>query len=248
MVRRFRTSVVFPALLALSACDSEPPAAATECVVFLHGLARTAQSMDKIEAAFAEQDYLTANIDYPSREFPIEVLAPEAVGRGLSDCRAGGATRIHFVTHSLGGILVRYYLDGNVIEELGRVVMLAPPNQGSEVVDDYRNAPGYDQLNGPAGSQLGTGEDSIPAKLGPVEFPLGVIAGTRSINLILSQSLPNPDDGKVSVSSTQVEGMTDFLVVDVSHPFIMRSDEVIEQTQHFLRHGAFDHQRAETQD
>ena len=119
--------------------------------------------------------------------------------------------------------------------------MLAPPNQGSEVVDDFGAMPGFGLVNGPAGFQLGTGDDSLPRSLGPVNFEVGIIAGSATFNPILSQSLPNPDDGKVSVESTRVKGMKDFIVVPHSHTFIMRAEVVVEQTIHFLREGSFDH-------
>ncbi len=212
-------------------------APAQECVVLLHGLARTANSMTRIEARFAEEGYAVANIDYPSRKLPVEELAPLAVEEGLSEC--GERTAIHFITHSLGGILVRYYLETGQIPDLGRVVMLAPPNQGSEVVDTYRNVPGFKALNGPAGMQLGTDDKSVPLSLGPVDFELGVIAGEDTFNPILSQSLPNPDDGKVSVERTRVDGMRDFVVVPFSHPFIMRADPVIDLALSFIKTGSF---------
>lgn len=193
--------------------------------------------MQKIATAFEQKGYRVANIDYPSREHPIEELAPMAIKDGLAGCSE--ASTVHFVAHSLGGILVRYYLENESIPELGRVVMIAPPNQGSEVVDDYRNVPGFAGFNGPAGLQLGTDDDGIVSELGPVNFELGVIAGTASVNLILSQSLPNPDDGKVSVESTKVEGMSDFVQVRRSHPFIMRADEVIDYAIRFVQQGAF---------
>ncbi|MEM9209424.1 MAG: alpha/beta hydrolase, partial [Pseudomonadota bacterium] len=117
--------------------------------------------------------------------------------------------------------------------------MLAPPNQGSEVVDDFRNVPGFKAINGPAGMQLGTDTDGVIAALGPVEFSLGVIAGTRTFNPILSQSLPNPDDGKVSVESTKVEGMTDFVTVEHSHPFIMQAPAAINYAIAFIKDGSF---------
>jgi pimeloyl-ACP methyl ester carboxylesterase len=148
---------------------------------------------------------------------------------------------IHFVTHSMGGILVRYYLARHTVPELGRVVMLAPPNQGSEVVDRFSKMPGYETVNGPAGYQLGTAPDSVPNSLGPVTYPVGVIAGTESVNLLLSSALPDPDDGKVSVERTRVEGMADFITVEASHPFIMRDDEAIRQALFFLQVGHFAH-------
>ncbi len=209
----------------------------SDCVVLLHGLARTASSMDKMTDAFSREGYRTVNRGYPSCAHPIEQLADSAVESGISDCPETG--QIHFVTHSLGGILVRFYFADNHHPRLGRVVMLAPPNQGSEVVDQLKSLPGFKLLNGPAGLQLGTDEKSIPRQLGPIAFELGVIAGSRTINVILSQFLTNPDDGKVSVESTRVEGMADFLVMPVSHPFIMRSDDVIHQTLTFIRTGQF---------
>lgn len=196
----------------LMACHN----AQADCVILLHGLARTAAAMAKLDERFTEEGYTVVNAGYPSREYTIEELAPMAVEAGVEACPAGEA--IHFVTHSLGGILVRQYLVDNELPGLGRVVMLAPPNQGSEVVDKMRDVPGFRLLNGPAGLQLGTGEDDIPRNLPAVDFPLGVIAGTRTFNLMLSQFVPNPDDGKVSVESTKVEGMTDFVTVLTEHP------------------------------
>lgn len=216
---------------------------ASECVVLLHGMARTAASMEPMYEALVEEGFDAVNIDYPSREHPIEELAPLAVGEGLMVCRAmPGNETIHFVTHSLGGILVRYYLAENSIPELGRVVMLAPPNQGSAAVDELRDVPGFDWINGPAGIQLGKGEGSIPLALGPADFSLGIIAGTRTIDPVTSAVLDDPDDGRVSVADTKLEGMDDFIVVARSHAFIMRMQDTIELTIRFLRTGKFSEQ------
>lgn len=214
-------------------------AQSAECVVLLHGLARTADSMKKLEKALTAEGYAVANVDYPSRGHPVEELANLAVEQGLGECEKRETSKINFVTHSLGGILVRVYLKDHKRDDIGRVVMLGPPNQGSEVVDNLKNAPGFELLNGPAGMQLGTRETDIPRTLGPVDFELGVIAGTQSINLILSSFLPNPDDGKVSVESTKVDGMEDFVVLPTTHPFMMKNDAVIDQTVYFLKHGKF---------
>lgn len=212
---------------------------ANACVVLLHGLARTAASMNKMADALQGQGYRVVNIDYPSREKPVEELATGAVQEGVDRCRETGPVHIHFVTHSLGGILVRVYLRDRKIEGLGRVVMLAPPNQGSRVVDEFSEIPGFDLLNGPAGSQLGTGADSVPQRLGPANFEVGVIAGDRSLNPILSTAFDEANDGKVAVEDTRLEGMKDFLVVHHSHTFIMQSDEVIGQVIAFLENGNF---------
>jgi triacylglycerol lipase len=208
--------------------------------VLLHGLARSSASLSTMEQALQDEGYLTANIDYPSRDFEIAELAVIAVEEGLAACRAGdNVEKIHFVTHSLGGILVRQYLDSGAIDELGRVVMLGPPNQGSAAADDLEGVPGFDWINGPAGGQLGKGENSVPLALGPADFELGIIAGNRTIDPITSAVLDDPDDGRVSVADTRLEGMDDFIVVEHSHAFMMRMQRPIELTILFLKTGRF---------
>jgi len=224
------------AILLMIFCES---ALSKDCVILLHGLVRSASSMAALEERLVTEGYLVRNIDYPSRDHPVEVLAEEAVGRGIDECQQQSSMKINFVTHSLGGILVRVYLKDHRHANIHRVVMLGPPNQGSEAVDKLKNIPGFELLNGPAGMQLGTKLSDMPRSLGPVDFELGVIAGTQSINLILSTFLPNPDDGKVSVESTKVDGMKDFVALPVTHPLMMKNETVIEQTVHFLRYGSF---------
>lgn len=210
-----------------------------EDVILLHGLCRTSRSMTKIAGALADAGYTVHNINYPSRSAPIEKLADDAIGRAVADCENDGATRIHFVTHSLGGILVRSYLARHSIPKLGRVVMLAPPNQGSEVVDKLGGWSLFQFINGVAGNELGTDKNSEPNKIGRVNFPVGIIAGDRSINWINSLLIPGRDDGKVSVERTKLEGMTGHVVVHTTHPLIMRNRLVIWQTIHFLKTGHF---------
>ena len=211
------------------------------CVVLLHGMARTSRSMHDMAEAAAARGYLVVNTDYPSREQPIEELAPLAVGGALERCRRGGARQVHFITHSLGGILVRYYLRHYPLPMLGRVVMLSPPNGGSEAADGLADWAPYRWLNGPAGQQLVTGPGGLPERLGPVDFPLGVITGNRHafFDNWLVEMFPGPNDGKVSVERAKVAGMHDFLVVPYAHPYIMDAPEVIEQALYFLRHGRF---------
>lgn len=238
---------LFAALLvgAMQACVSTPRSAFLagstddECVVLIHGLNRSWRAMEPMAESLRDAGWSVVNVDYPSQAGPVEVIAPMAVDTGLEQCRAAGAQQVHFVTHSIGGILVRYSQHTAPIPNLGRVVMLAPPNQGSEVIDIARDWPTTELFAGEAGMQMGTDPDSIPKQLGPVDFELGVIAGTGSINFVMSAMLPEPNDGKVSVASTRVDGMNDFLIVDIDHHYITESETVIQNTASFLRTGAF---------
>ena len=210
-----------------------------ECVVLLHGLGRSARAMGRLEKALSS-DYSVINLDYPSRELAIEQLAKITISEALEQCQEG--TKVHFVTHSLGGILVRQYLQNHKIENLGRTVMLGPPNKGSELADFLANNILFEFYNGPTGKQLGTGKDSVPIKLGQVGFELGVVAGNRSFNPVLTKLTDGEHDGIVSVDSSKVEGMTDHIVMPVTHTFMMMDSKVIQQVQFFLKHGKFDHQ------
>lgn len=212
---------------------------AGEHVILLHGLARTERSMDRLARHLSKQGFITHSVGYPSRKKTVETLARETLPAAIAACRQQGARTIHFVTHSMGGILVRYYLAHHDIPELGRVVMISPPNGGSEVVDKLRENIFFKWLNGPAGQQMGTDETSLPNRLGPVNFVLGVITGDRSVNLFLSWLIPGPDDGKVAVDRARVDGMADFVVVHATHPFIMKNKQVMAQACFFLTHGRF---------
>lgn len=208
------------------------------CVILLHGLARTVSSMDAMEDVLSDSGYHVVNLGYPSRNFDIETLSEKAIVPAIERCKDG--EDINFVTHSLGGILVRQYLTSREIKHLNYVVMLGPPNKGSEVVDKLHAVPGFKFLNGDAGMQLGTGELSIPNSLGPANFNVGIIAGNKSINWILSALIPGSDDGKVSIESTKLEGMNDHVVMSVSHPFLMKNKRVISQVLYYLKNGKFE--------
>ena len=208
-------------------------------VVLLHGLARSHRTMDAMQKALLKRGRKTCNVDYPSTEHPVEKLAMDFVLPAIEKCGSGNVSPVDFVTHSMGGIIVRYLAVHAPELEIGRVVMLSPPNGGSEVVDELGDMWLFECINGPAGKQLGTEKDSLPNSLGPASFELGIITGDRSINWILSTIIDGEDDGKVSVERAKLEGMKDFIVIHSAHPFIMKNAEAIMQTLHFLEHGKF---------
>ena len=202
--------------------------------VILHGLARSSNSMKKIARALNNHGYTVCNIQYPSRKYAIKEIAVNFVAPEIKKCFPDSDRSVNFVTHSMGGIIVRQLAQATDIK-INRVVMLSPPNHGSELTDKLKVIPGFKLINGEAGLSLGTEINSVPNTLGKVNFATKIITGDRSYNPVYSYLIRGADDGKVSVESAKIEGMEDFLVVPYSHSFIMNSDVVIGHTIDFLK-------------
>ncbi len=208
-------------------------------VILLHGLARTRRSMRPLANYLRRCGYLVVNIGYPSRKYRVDDLARPAILPAISQLRRADVSTIHFVTHSMGGILLRSFLTAEVLPEPGKVVMLCPPNQGSELVDRFRSYSWFRLFFGPAGCQLGTAPTDLPSRLGICNRPLGIIIGNRPATSLLSRFFPGPNDGKVSVARAQLSGMQDFLIMPYGHSFIMNRRPVHEQVVCFLENGRF---------
>jgi pimeloyl-ACP methyl ester carboxylesterase len=209
-------------------------------VVLLHGIARTPRSFRRMQAALETSGFATLNLGYRSRHQPLEALA-EAIHASVTLFAERIDGPIHFVAHSMGGLLTRAYLARYRPGRLGRVVMLGTPNQGSEIADLLRGMRLYRAYFGPAGQQLVTRRDqTLETLLPPVDYPVGVIAGNRSVYPLASRLvLPRPNDGRVSVENTKLEGMTDHIVIGTPHPWLMRNKVAIRQTIAFLHTGRF---------
>ena len=216
-----------------------PPAPeGASTVILAHGLGRTPASMAILAGRLEQAGFRVVRFGYPSRTEPIETLV-DHLAEAVAECCGDNPGAVHFVTHSMGGVLVRSYLSERPEPHEGRVVMLSPPNQGSEIVDAFADSDLLRSFLGPAGERLGTTPDGIVSQLPPVRFSLGIITGSRSMNPIGSWLIPGPDDGTVGVDRADVEGSSSFLVLPATHTFIMNRRDVADEVVHFLRHGGF---------
>jgi pimeloyl-ACP methyl ester carboxylesterase len=231
--------VVFPFALFPTAA---PDSFVGETVVLLHGLGLRSWAMARLARALRADGYRVINLTYPSRTMPLEELAGTWLPAQLQAAGLAAAVKVNFVTHSMGGIVVRFYLRYHPAHLPGRVVMIAPPNQGSEVVDHLRGFAPFRWFTGLNGRRLGTDAASAPHQLGP--WPagageLGIIAGDRTFNPLFSAWLGGPNDGKVSVARARLEGMSDFIVLPHSHTWLQWAGGTAGQVKAFLRGGKF---------
>lgn len=240
-VRGFFLAIGFLAIPSMMTARDVPVLKTNEYVILLHGMARSKSSMRKLETYLDGKGYRIINDGYPSTSETVETIADTYLGAMVDRCKESGAEKIHIVTHSLGGIVTRQYLQTHSLPKGSRIVMISPPNQGSELADAFRKLWIYKWLNGPAGQALGTGPGSLPNTLKPVAVEVGVITGDSTLNPFYSWLIPGPDDGKVSVERARLSEMTDFILVPSSHSFIMNHPEALKQVLFFLKNGKFDH-------
>lgn len=214
----------------------------TEGVILLHGILRTRRSMAGLARFLESQGYEVLNLGYPSRRLPIEAIV-ERIHPCIMDFSGKLSGPVHFVGYSMGALLIRAYLHQHRPANLGRVVMIGPPNHGSEVADFLQHWRVYRWLYGPAGQQLITDQSAFAHLFGRAEYELGILAGTRSIDPISSRIIREPNDGKVSVESTKLEGMRDHFIIPCTHTFFPHNRAAWHQVGHFLKEGRFEQQK-----
>lgn len=218
----------------------------SKTILLVHGLAGNSAAMGFLAISLRLQGYKTVSIDYPSTKHTIEECTRLYLKPAIEALAQEESFSI--VTHSMSGVMLRYYLAHHRVENLERVVMLAPGHGGSKTLAVLRRHPLFPLLMGPAGVQSGDDAHQFEPTLGPYNGPdLGVVAGCMSFDPIAWAVMPWPNDGKLTVSATQLEGMKDHIVLPVSHDSILIDPLAIFQTSHFLKHGAFKSLIAERQ-
>lgn len=222
----------------LPAAETKPE---PDCVVLLHGIGLRAYVMKRLEFALRADGYRVVNLSYPSRKMPFEEIAGTYLPAQLLKHDVARAPHLHFVTHSLGSLVVRKLIADARPANLGRVVMIGPPNQGSTAADLAQKNALLKQFLGGNLVRLGTGEDAIVRTLGPADFDVGIIAGEMFVNPVFGKALGGKNDGAVTVESARLEGMKDFIVVPYSHTLMLWRTEVVDQTRTFLSEGKFTH-------
>ncbi|WEJ63039.1 alpha/beta fold hydrolase [Thiomicrorhabdus lithotrophica] len=207
-----------------------------EIVVLLHGLGRSNVAMWRLANLLEDAGYDVKQVGYSS----FNTTTPEVVSditKQIDDCCVNQNRTVHFVGHSLGGLLIRAYLQDNRLQHLGRTVLIGTPNNGTDIADRFRGNCLVEFLM-PMATALGTDDNSLPKKLDAPYYTIGVIAGVTESDSN-EDYLPGRDDGLVPVESTKLEGMTDFIEVNSGHSMMRYNNEVAEQTIYFLKNGQF---------
>jgi len=250
---QFRSLFLFVVFSILTACNSIPaipvalnPAISNkQCVVLVHGLWRSGWAMRSIANDLNDFAYQTVSISYPSTSMSIQDIAESYLPPAIEECKKGGAEQIHFVSHSMGAIVVRQYLQNNHLPLGSKVVMLSPPNQGSELSEKFGDAGWYKLIVGPSGVSLSKKEGGIISTLKAVKEPVGIIAAYRDWSLWPSSWLPEPNDGTVSVESMKLAEMNDFVLINSGHAMMRFNSNAQQQIRYFLSRGEFYHSEYE---
>lgn len=208
-----------------------------EIVVVLHGLIRVSHHMDKLARSLEKNGYKVYNLDYPTTKLPLKELAEFVYHKMEKEFKSN--TKVNLVGYSTGAVVCRILATKHRPKNLGKVVQLAPPNHGSEYASFLKNFRLYKAFFGPAGQELTLNNKSTEKLLGKIDYELGVVAGNLSLDPMSLLIFNSPNDGKVSVASTKVNGMKDHITLNASHTFFPRNNKVIGRVLEFLKHGKF---------
>lgn len=212
------------------------PAMKGEAVVLLHGIFRSSKAMCRVQERLEKDGYLVVPFDYPSTRVDIATSA-RMLGQVVKSLE--GVEKISFVTHSMGGLVVRSWLGQGGDDRARCLVMMGTPNKGAEVADILRDWHLYRLILGPAGQQLVADQSGVIAKLSVPEIPFSVIAGGKGTPDGYNPLIPGDDDGLVAVSSAILEGAEDSMTLPVLHSFLPFNAAVIDAVSLYLKTGSF---------
>ena len=212
-------------------------------LVIVHGLRwRLAGGMDWMARRFNRAGYRVILVRYPSRKLDGDGIENDYLAKAVRRHNTRPGRPIHFVAHSLGGVVTHRFLQDHPPANLGRCVFIATPHHGTELADlIVEKLPSSLPLIGPAAASLNTSSNGLPVTLRQPRFPVGIIIGDRSNLPFLSPLIPGADDGVVAVRSALMEGARDTILLHEAHVEMVRSPAVFDQTRRFVETGAFDH-------
>jgi pimeloyl-ACP methyl ester carboxylesterase len=204
-------------------------------VLLIHGLGRAKESFAGLEAALSAAGYQADSVNYPSTRRGLAAHADQ-LERLLN--RLEGVERVSFVTHSLGGLVLRELLVRDSAWKTriqpGRAVLIAPPNQGSAIADRFQDFAPFEWLLG-GGGQAATSAAAGALPAPPI--PFAVIAGGRGDDAGYNPLLEGDDDGVVTVQETRLDGAAGYLLVDAVHTVVMNHPQTIAAVLSFLEDG-----------
>lgn len=204
-----------------------------EAVVLLHGLWMNSVATLYLALALDDEGFATESINYRS----MRGTMPEHVARLADRVATTAADVVHIVAHSLGGVVALNYLQGARHERVGRAVLLGAPVDGSRAARSLADWPGGELL---LGRSIDVWRSSDRPQIDAAAC-VGAIAGSSPFGLgSVFMDVPEPSDGLVMVEETRLPGLSDHLVLPVSHSGMLISRDVARQTVAFLRNGRFD--------
>lgn len=235
----FVRKTLFFMLIFLISCAHVPlQEGGEESVIVVHGFARRARSMNQIATAVHQAGYEVRNIDYDSINQNLNDIKEEVYIKFDQYISENPDKKIHFIGHSLGGLLVRAYLAENKLDNLGVVILMGTPNKGTKLVNQYEDKWYFSWL-GPVIPELGVGTSQFLDALQVPDYTVGVIAGSKPYSRWSAEYLEGDHDGLITVESAKLEGMHDFIEIEVNHSRMKRDPRVIEQVIYFLEHSQF---------
>ena len=204
-------------------------------VITLHGILRSSKSWTDLQRVLQPDGYTFVSIDYPSTQQSISDFADQLQGLIVS---LEGIERIHFVVHSMGGLIVRRWCQQYSDPRVERLVMIGTPNSGAEVASMLQKNLLFQLIFGPSGQELVADPETFISTLPLPTMEFAVIAGAKGDSNGFNPLIPGDDDGIVTVKSARLPGAQDYLSVRSLHSFLPWHPEVMDATRRFLSTGA----------